>query len=155
MSGRAPDLDAAVDLLHVEQVESLVVGSVRLGKALEVGQHGAERYPVFEPIGQWTTNNESARSNGANGRVIYRFHARDVHLVMGPGIAGKALHYRVPLDGKPPGAAYGGDVDEGANGTLDAPRMYQLIRQPGPIEDRTLEIEFLDAGAEVFVFTFG
>jgi thiol-disulfide isomerase/thioredoxin len=105
--------------------------------------------------GDWTVKKESALLNQSNGRIAYRFHARDVHLVMGPATAGKTVRFRVSIDGQPPGAAHGVDVDEAGAGTLDQPRMYQLIRQPGPIADRQFEIEFLDPGAEAFVFTFG
>jgi hypothetical protein len=105
--------------------------------------------------GDWTTKRESAVSNDAGGKIAFRFHARDVHLVMGPGPGRLAVRYRVTLDGRPPGEAMGVDVDANGLGTIDQPRMYTLIRQPGVIEDRLLEIEFLDAGAEVFVFTFG
>lgn len=105
--------------------------------------------------GEWTTKRESAVSNDAGGKIAFRFHARDVHLVMGPGPGRLPVRYRVTLDGKPPGAAMGVDVDANGLGIIDQPRMYTLIRQSGSIDDRLLEIEFLDAGAEVFVFTFG
>jgi len=93
--------------------------------------------------------------NTANGRIAYRFHARDLHLVMGPAARGTSVRFRVFLDGQAPGEASGSDVDEQGNGTVTDPRLYQLIRQPKPIADRRFEIEFLDAGVEAFVFTFG
>jgi hypothetical protein len=93
--------------------------------------------------------------NEANGRIAYRFHARDLHLVMGPAARGTSVRFRVFLDGRAPGAAHGIDVDEQGNGTVTDQRLYQLIRQPGHIADRLFEIEFLDAGVEAFVFTFG
>jgi thiol-disulfide isomerase/thioredoxin len=105
--------------------------------------------------GDWTTKKESAVLNKANGKITYGFHARDVHLVMGPAARGASVRFRVLIDGQPPGASRGVDVDEEGHGTVDEPRMYQLIRQPVPIADRQFEIEFLDPGAEVFVFTFG
>jgi thiol-disulfide isomerase/thioredoxin len=105
--------------------------------------------------GDWTMKKEYAVLNKANGKVAYRFHARDVHLVMGRAARGAAIRFRVSIDGQPPGASHGVDVDADGHGTLGDPRMYQLIRQPGPIEDRQFEIEFVDPGAEVFVFTFG
>lgn len=83
------------------------------------------------------------------------FHARDLHLVMGPAVRGTSLRFRVLLDGEPPKAAQGVDVDEQGNGIVTEPRMYQLIRQSGPIFDRRFEVEFLDPGAEAFSFTFG
>ena len=93
--------------------------------------------------------------NQANGRIAYCFHARDLHLVMGPAARGSAVRLRVRIDGEPLGARHGIDVDEHGHGTVSAPRLYQLIRQPKPITDRQCEIEFLDAGVEVFAFTFG
>jgi thiol-disulfide isomerase/thioredoxin len=105
--------------------------------------------------GDWTTREESAVLHKANGKITYGFHARDVHLVMGPGAGGASVRFRVLIDGQPPGASRGVDVDDEGHGTVDEPRMYQLIRQPAPITDRQFEIEFLDPGAEVFVFTFG
>jgi hypothetical protein len=93
--------------------------------------------------------------NEANGHITYRFHARDLHLVMGPTSRGTSPRFRVLIDGQPPGAAHGVDVDERGNGTLDQQRLYQLIRQPQPIADRQFEIEFLDPGVEALAFTFG
>lgn len=106
-------------------------------------------------LGAWTIKRQSASLNDANGRIAYRFHARDLHLVLGPATRGTTIRFRVTLDGKPPGAAHGIDVDEQGNGTLTEQRLYQLIRQPKPIVARQFEIEFFDAGAEVFAFTFG
>ena len=93
--------------------------------------------------------------NKANGRIAYRFHARDLHLVMGPAARGTSVRFRVLIDGQPPGAAHGVDVDDQGNGTVTEQRLYQLIRQPKPIADRQFEIEFLDSGVEAFSFTFG
>jgi thiol-disulfide isomerase/thioredoxin len=106
-------------------------------------------------VGNWTVGNGAVRSNSAGGRIVYRFHARDLHLVMGPAAQGTSVRFRLTLDGRPPGAAHGIDVDEQGNGTLVEQRMYQLIRQPKPIADRVFEIEFLDPGVEAFSFTFG
>jgi thiol-disulfide isomerase/thioredoxin len=105
--------------------------------------------------GDWTMQQEALGLNTANGRIAYRFHARDLHLVMGPAARGTAVPFRVRIDGQPPGAAHGSDIDEQGNGTVSAPRLYQLIRQPQPIAERQFEIEFLDAGVEAFCFTFG
>jgi hypothetical protein len=93
--------------------------------------------------------------NKANGRIVYRFHARDLHLVMGPATRGKSVQFRVLIDGHTPGAAHGVDVDAQGYGSVAEPRMYQLIRQPGPVVDRQFEMEFLDSGVEAFAFTFG
>jgi hypothetical protein len=105
--------------------------------------------------GDWTVERQAAVLNSANGRIAYRFHARDLHLVMGPAARGTSVRFRVLIDGQPPGAAHGIDVDDQGNGTLTEQRLYQLIRQPKPIADRQFEIEFLDSGVEAFVFTFG
>jgi thiol-disulfide isomerase/thioredoxin len=105
--------------------------------------------------GDWTVEEDAIALNKANGRIVYRFHARDLHLVMAPAAAGTPLRFRVLLDGQPPGAAHGVDVDEQGNGTVAEPRLYQLIRQASPIADRQFEIEFLDSGVEAFAFTFG
>jgi thiol-disulfide isomerase/thioredoxin len=105
--------------------------------------------------GDWTSMKEAIALREPHGRIAIRFHARDLHLVMGSAIAGSAIRFRVLIDGKPPGAARGVDIDEQGNGALSEQRLYQLIRQPGAIGDRTFEIEFLDAGAEAFAFTFG
>jgi thiol-disulfide isomerase/thioredoxin len=105
--------------------------------------------------GGWTVNRGNAALNEADGRIAYRFHGRDLHLVMGPSMRGSSARFRVLLDGQAPGAAHGVDVDEDGNGTVDFQRMYQLIRQPGPIADRQFEIQFLDPGVEAFAFTFG
>jgi thiol-disulfide isomerase/thioredoxin len=105
--------------------------------------------------GDWTMEKQSTLLNKANGRIAYRFHARDLHLVMGPAARGASVRFRVSLDGKPPGIAHGIDVDVQGNGTMTEQRMHQLIRQPNPIADREFEIEFLDPGLEAFAFTFG
>ena len=105
--------------------------------------------------GDWTVKKQATALNKANGRIAYRFHARDVHLVMGPAVQGTSVRFRVLIDGKPPGAAHGIDVDDQGNGTVTEQRLYQLIRQPKPIADRQFEIEFLDSGVEAFAFTFG
>ena len=105
--------------------------------------------------GDWTMGQEATRLNGPNGRLAYRFHARDLHLVMGPAARGSSSPFRVLIDGQPPGRAHGADVDEQGNGKVSEQRLYQLIRQPKPIDDRLFEIEFLGAGVEAFAFTFG
>jgi hypothetical protein len=105
--------------------------------------------------GDWTIGREATRLNEAVGSIAYRFHARDLHLVMGPAAEGASVGFRVLIDGQPPGAAHGGDVDEEGKGSVTEQRTYQLIRQPGPVADRTFEIEFVDTGVEAFAFTFG
>jgi thiol-disulfide isomerase/thioredoxin len=105
--------------------------------------------------GDWTMAEGTTTLNAANGRIACRFHARDLNLVMGPAVPETPVRCRVLLDGQPPGEAHGGDVDRAGNGTLTWQRVYQLIRQPGPITDRTFEITFPDPGAQAYCFTFG
>jgi thiol-disulfide isomerase/thioredoxin len=105
--------------------------------------------------GDWTVKKEAIVLNSTDGRITCRFHARDLHLVMGPAARGTAVRFRVLIDGDPPGAAHGVDADEQGNGSVSEQRLYQLIRQPKPIADRLFEIEFLDSGVEAFAFTFG
>jgi len=119
-------------------------------------------YSVPDPLGlnswalsgDWTFEGRATVLNRAGGAIAFRFHARDVNLVL-RSRTGEAVPFRVLVDGNPPGAAHGLDVDEEGYGTLLQPRLYQLVRQPGSIADRTFEIRFDDAGVEAYVFTFG
>jgi thiol-disulfide isomerase/thioredoxin len=103
--------------------------------------------------GRWTDQTQYAELNAAPGRIVYRFHARDLHLVLGPG--SKPVRFRVRIDGREPGADHGVDCDAHGVGTVTEDRLYQLVRQQGPITDHTFEIEFLDSGVRAFAFTFG
>jgi thiol-disulfide isomerase/thioredoxin len=105
--------------------------------------------------GSWTIGAKAARLDQAGGVLAYRFHARDLHLVMGPAEPGQSVRFRIRLDGEPPGAAHGLDVDEDGEGTAADRRMYQLVRQPGPVREHLFEITFQEAGVEAYVFTFG
>jgi thiol-disulfide isomerase/thioredoxin len=105
--------------------------------------------------GNWTFGPGASVLNEADGRLVFRFHARDVNLVMGPPEGGSSIPFRVTVDGEPPADAHGLDVDAGGNGTLDRPRLHQLIRKPRSITDRTFEITFLSSGAQAYCFTFG
>jgi thiol-disulfide isomerase/thioredoxin len=105
--------------------------------------------------GEWTMGRQATASSSPNGRIVYRFHARDLHLVMGPARREFPVHFRVSIDAQAPGQAHGFDIDTDGNGTVVEQRLHQLIRQPKPIVDRTFAIEFLDAGVETFSFTFG
>jgi thiol-disulfide isomerase/thioredoxin len=105
--------------------------------------------------GNWTADQGAAVLNQAGGQISYRFHARDLNLVMGAGASGTPVRYRLRIDGRPPGASRGADTDEEGNGTVSWPRLCQLIRQPGPVTSRTFELTFLDSGARVYAFTFG
>lgn len=116
---------------------------------------GTPRLNEWALAGEWTVRPEFAEAGRAGGSVVYRFHARDLHLVLGRASAGMPVRFRLTLDGKPPGADHGVDTDADGNGVIDAERLYQLVRQPGRIGDRTIEIRFLDPGARAFAFTFG
>jgi cytochrome c biogenesis protein CcdA/thiol-disulfide isomerase/thioredoxin len=105
--------------------------------------------------GNWLVGPESATLDTDNGKIDYRFHARDLHLVLGPGTDSKPIHFRVMIDGKPPGDNHGADTDADGNGVVEGQRLYQLIRQNGAIGDRTFEIQFLDTGVHAYAFTFG
>jgi len=105
-------------------------------------------------VGEWTTGRERVVLDGAGGSIVFRFHARDAHLVLASG-ARDAIPFRVLLDGQAPGASHGVDVDDDGNGVLRDGRMYQLVRQHHAVRERTLEIAFDEPGAEAYVFTFG
>ena len=105
--------------------------------------------------GNWTVARHAAILNETGGRIAFQFHARDVNLVMGPASKGAAIPFRVYLDGQVADGAHGTDVEPGGRGTVTDQRTYQLIRQTGEIADRRFEIEFFDAGAEAYCFTFG
>ena len=105
--------------------------------------------------GEWKVGGERATLAATQGRIVYRFHARDLHLVLGPSPDGKPVRFRVSIDGAAPGAAHGTDVAADGSGTVTEERLYQLVRQTGAIEDHTFSIEFLDAGVEAYAFTFG
>jgi cytochrome c biogenesis protein CcdA/thiol-disulfide isomerase/thioredoxin len=142
-----------------------------------IGYHRAENYASAEPIakdsrktytllprlslnqwglaGSWKVGEESAVLQAPSGKIAIRFHARDLHLVLGPTKDGKPIRFIVRLDGTPPGEDHGVDTDSNGAGTVQGHRLYQLIRQKGAVEDRTFEIEFLDPGVQAFAFTFG
>ena len=105
--------------------------------------------------GSWKVGEESAVLPTSPGKIVFRFHARDVHLVLGTTKDGKPVRFTVKLDGTPPGDDHGVDTDNNGSGTVQGHRLYQLIRQKGTVEDRTFEIEFLDPGVQAFAFTFG
>jgi thiol-disulfide isomerase/thioredoxin len=106
-------------------------------------------------VGDWTLWQQAAVVNTAHGRIRYRFHARDVHLVMAPPTPERSIRFRVTVDDQPPGSSHGLDIDEHGNGVVTVPRLYQLVRQPDPTADRDVEIEFIDPGASAYVLTFG
>ncbi len=105
--------------------------------------------------GRWNVGREHATLAQANGKIVYRFHARDVHLVLGPGADGKPVRFRVTLDGAAPGKDGGTDLSSDGSGRVTGQRLYQLLRLKGPVRDRTFSIEFLDPGVQAYAFTFG
>jgi cytochrome c biogenesis protein CcdA/thiol-disulfide isomerase/thioredoxin len=105
--------------------------------------------------GDWTVDSEQAMLNRANGRITYRFQARDLHLVLGTAADGRPVRFKVRIDGKAPLEDHGADTDAEGNGTIDGQRLYQLVRQANGNKSRLFEIEFLDAGARAYAFTFG
>ena len=164
--GIEPDgVEAAADWASLGSPETYVGYGRAVGFASPGGVVPDERHVYTAPAdlrrnqwalsGDWAIGVVPAQLNEPGGAISYRFHARDVHLVMGPPARRPPVRFRVRLNGEPPGSTHGVDVDESGNGTADYQRMYQLIRQPVPIGDRLFEVEFLDAGVEAFVFTFG
>jgi thiol-disulfide isomerase/thioredoxin len=120
-------------------------------------------YSVPEPLnpnewalaGRWAVESRASVSQEPDAKIAFRFHARDVNLVMGPRPREASIPFRVTVDAEPPGDAHGFDVDEQGNGTVHQQRLYQLVREPGAIMDRTVELTFLEPGAEAYCFTFG
>ena len=130
-------------------------GGARLGVRHAYTLPAELRLNDWALAGDWTVEEEAATLNTADGQIAYRFHARDLHMVVGPAIPGSSVRFRLLIDGQPPGGAHGADVDAEGNGTVTYQRLHQLIRQPGPITDRTCEITFSDPGVQAFAFTFG
>jgi thiol-disulfide isomerase/thioredoxin len=130
-------------------------GTVALGKPRIYALPTQLRLNQWGLTGNWSIDQQPALLNSADGRIAFQFHARDVHLVMGPAVRGMSVRFRVLIDGRAPGVAHGLDVDANGYGRVMESRLYQLIRQPQPIADRRFEIEFLDPGIEAYSFTFG
>ena len=112
------------------------------------------RFNQWALAGEWTIGRENVVLDQAGGSIVYRFHARDAHLVLSPG-AREPISFRVLLDGEAPGPSHGVDIDEDGNGLLRDGRLYQLVRQGDVVRERTLKITFLEPGAEAYAFTFG
>ncbi len=160
----AKGAEAAPDLAQLQSGESYI-GYLRAANFISpegVGADVARDYTVGKPdlnewglTGKWTVGGEQASLDQADGGITYRFSARDLHLVLGPGADGKKIRFQVKVDGVAPGADHGSDIDAEGNGTVSETRLYQLVRQSGEVRERTFEIRFLDPGVEAFVFTFG
>ena len=144
--------EAQADWANLESPETYL-GS---DQAQNFSRDGAElRLNHWALSGDWTIERGASVLNEAGGAIVFRFHARDVNLVLGPSSPGASVPFRVLVDGEPPGDAHGLDVDEAGQGTVVKQRLYQLVREPGSIADRTFEITFLEPGIEAYVFTFG
>ncbi|WP_199090209.1 cytochrome c biogenesis protein DipZ [Bosea sp. ASV33] len=161
---QASGAQAAPDLANIRSGETYLGYSKASGFASPEGITGdrPQDYSVgklrlnqWALDGNWTVCAESARLSRAAGGIALRFRARDLHLVLGPGPAGKPIRFHVTVDGVPPAADHGADIDAAGNGTISETRLYQLVRQAGNVGERTFEIRFLDAGAEAYAFTFG
>lgn len=150
------ELQSGENYVGYERTENFASpGGIKPDEAHVYGAAGRLRLNSWALSGNWTMGREAIVLNKPNGRIAYRFHARDLHLVMGPAAPNSPVRFRVFLDGQAPRAVHGFDVDDQGSGTLTKPSMYQLIRQSSPVTDRQFEIEFLDSGAEAFSFTFG
>jgi thiol-disulfide isomerase/thioredoxin len=144
-------VEAQADWDHLQTPETYL-GYARSERLASPGEHlGLNHWAL---TGEWTTGRENVVLEQAGGSIAYRFHARDAHLVLAPG-ARESIAFRVLLDGQAPGPSHGADVDDDGNGLLRDGRLYQLVREPDTIRERTLQITFLEPGAEAYVFTFG
>ncbi|MGO8738487.1 cytochrome c biogenesis protein DipZ [Rhodoblastus sp.] len=161
---KATGAEAAPDFADVRSEETYIGYSraenfASPGGAVEDSGHvyqGADlKLNQWSLAGDWTIGPERAELDRAGGAVAFRFHARDLHLVLGPGPDGKPVRFKVTIDGAAPGDAHGVDVDAQGQGTVTAERLYQLVRQQGAIHDRLFRIEFLDPGVRAYAFTFG
>jgi thiol-disulfide isomerase/thioredoxin len=157
----ATGAEAAADMDAMQSPETYIgYGRAQNFASGPVKQDAAASYETPYPLvvnqwglsGDWTVGREKAVLAKAGGAISFRFHARDLHLVMG---AGKPVRIRVTIDGHKPGADHGVDIDADGNGVVREQRLYQLVRQHGPIQDHTFRIEFRDPGVEAFSFTFG
>jgi cytochrome c biogenesis protein CcdA/thiol-disulfide isomerase/thioredoxin len=160
----AKGAEAAPDLANLQSGEDYVgyMRAANFASPEGVAADQARDYTVGRPrlnqwglSGNWTVGAEQATLNRAGGAIIYRFSARDLHLVLGPGAKGRRVRFQVSVDGVAPGPDHGSDIDADGNGTVTETRLYQLVRQSGEVRQRTFEIRFLDPGVEAFVFTFG
>jgi len=130
-------------------------GGARPDRPLEYAVPAKLRLNQWALAGHWTMGDQAITLNAEGGQISCRFHARDLHMVMGSAGRASPVRFQVRLDGQPPGAGHGIDVDAQGHGTVAEPRLYQLIRQLGPVTERTFEITFPDPGAQAYAFTFG
>ena len=150
------NLKSEENYLGYERTEGFVSpGGATLGQSRVYAVPAQLALNRWALAGDWTVEKGASVLNKPDGRIVYQFHARDLHLVMGPITKGSPVRFRMRIDGKPPGAAHGLDVDEQGMGTVAEQRLYQLVRQPMPITERQFEIEFLEPGVAAYGFTFG
>ena len=149
------DVRSPETYIGFRQAENYVSPGGAVRNASHVYTTGAPRLNEWGLAGDWTVGGEYAALEQAGGSIVYRFHARDLHLVMGPGPDGKPVRFQVTVDGAAPGDSHGTDTDTDGRGTVTSQRLYQLVRQSGPVADHTFEIRFLDPGVQAYVFTFG
>jgi thiol-disulfide isomerase/thioredoxin len=154
----APDMDdvgSPETYIGYQRAEHFVSPGGAKRDSRHVYATGMPRLNEWGLAGDWTIGDEQARLNEKDGRIVYRFHARDLHLVLGPGVDGRPVRFRLTIDGAAPGSSRGADVDADGEGVVTGQRLYQLIRQSGRITDHTFEIRFLDPGVQAYAFTFG
>ncbi|HLY58961.1 MAG TPA: cytochrome c biogenesis protein DipZ [Stellaceae bacterium] len=154
----APDLrdvESGETYIGYERAENFVSPSGAVRDAAHVYEPGMPRLNDWSLAGDWTVGPEHASLDTADGSIRYRFHARDLHLVLGPAADGKPVRFQVTIDGAAPGASHGTDTDANGKGTVTSQRLYQLVRQDGSIADHLFEIRFLNPGVRAYAFTFG
>jgi thioredoxin family protein len=149
------DVESSETYLGYNRIDHFVSPGGVVQDASQVYAAGSPQLNEWSLTGNWTIGNEQALLNEKDGSIVYRFHARDLHLVLGPGADGKPVRFRLTIDGAPPGASHGVDADAGGQGIVTAQRLYQLVREPGAVVDHTFEIHFLDPGVQAYAFTFG
>ncbi|MES2262499.1 MAG: redoxin family protein [Pseudomonadota bacterium] len=155
-AGDGNDVASPETYLGYERAQNFVSAGGLL--ADQAAAYAAPQKPALNQWGlggQWRADREHVTLERAKGNIVYRFHARDVHLVLGPGADGKPVRFRVTLDGAAPGKDSGVDVAPDGSGRVTGQRLYQLVRQSGPVLDRSFSIEFLDPGVQAYAFTFG
>lgn len=165
VSVRGTGTEAAADMTDVRSPETYIgyeraehfasPGGLKHDSPRRYAAPGSLTLNQWSLAGRWSVGSQQATSLSPGGRIRFRFHARDLHLVLGSGAEGKPIRYRVTLDGRAPGKEHGVDTDEQGRGTVTGHRLYQLIRQSGPIQDHVFEIEFSEPGVQAFAFTFG
>ena len=149
------DVRSPETYLGAERAENFVSPGGAVPGAAHTYMPGMPRLNEWGLSGDWTVGDESASLDRPQGGIVYRFHARDLHLVLGPAQDGKPVRFRVTIDGAAPGDNHGVDIGTDGSGVVSGQRLYQLVRQSGPVADHTFEITFIDPGVQAFAFTFG